>query len=201
MNGLTERLSRGRPVVGYTDTQTVKLDLDNVPFKTAKHWAQRVMKRFNLGGFIILKSSERHYHVVFDRTVSWAENMSIVASACLESESEPLLKWFLLQCRKKSSTLRVSPKGRKPSPRIVCRHGKQNNRILNYLRYRRRIKDLLRKMRTRAPLNSVNNRSQMNVGANGKSNSGLQVRFFNQCRCLYSLLHCFQKRMPAGGLL
>lgn len=149
--GLKKKSNQSKPILGYTDTATVKLDLDNVPFKTAKHWAKRIMEKFNLEGFIILKSSEKHYHVVFGRTVSWAENMSIVAWTCLESKNEPLLKWFLLQCIKGSSTLRVGPKGKKPPPRIVFRYGKQDVQITNFQRYRRRIKRIMRRIQnTRA---------------------------------------------------
>ena len=187
--------------MGYTDTQTVKLDLDGVPFKTVKYWALRVMEKSKLEGFIILKSSEKHYHVVFNRTVSWAENMSIVAWACLESKNEPLLKWFLLQCIKGSSTLRVSPKGNKPSPRVVCRQGKEDTEVRNFLRHRRHIKNILRQMRITRSSNFVKDRSQVHTLTNEETNSRLQVRFSHQCRCLYSSLHCFWKRMPIGGCL
>lgn len=144
--GLTKKLNQGKPIMGYTDTATVKLDFDGVPFRSAKYWASRILKKFKLGGFIILKSSERNYHVVFDRTVSWAENMGTVAWACLQYKNKELLNWFLLQCIKGSSTLRVSPKGGKPSPRVVSRDGKQNSEIRNYLRHRRRIKRILREI-------------------------------------------------------
>lgn len=144
--GLIRKLNRCRPILGYTDTATVKLDFDDVSFRTVKHWASRTMKKFKLEGLIILRSSERHYHVVFDRTVSWAESMGAVAWACLQSKNKGLLNWFLLQCIKGSSTLRVSPKGAKPSPRIVFRDGKQDKEVRNFLQHRRRIKNILRKM-------------------------------------------------------
>ena len=46
----------------------------------------------------------------------------------------------LWQCIKGSSTLRVAPKGDKPSPRIVFRYWKQDNQIQEFLRYQRFIK-------------------------------------------------------------
>jgi len=134
--------------LGYTDTETVKLDFDDAPFKTVKHLALRTMKWHKLEGLIILKSSERHYHVVFDRIVCWAENMRVVAWACLPSKNEGLLRWFLLQCIKGSSTLRVTHKGGKPSPRVVFREGKQDAEIRNFLLWRRRIKRIMRKRDT-----------------------------------------------------
>ena len=70
------------------------LDLDDVPFKTAKYWALRTMEWFKLEGFIILKSSKNCYHVVFNREVSWAENVKIVAWVTLLSHNKGLQKWF-----------------------------------------------------------------------------------------------------------
>ena len=44
------------------------------------------------------------------------------------------------------STLRVSRKGDKPSPRIVYRYGKQDGEIRNFLLKRRQIWRILRRM-------------------------------------------------------
>ena len=35
--------------------------------------------KYDLGGFKIMKSSENSYHVIFDRIVSWEENVEILA--------------------------------------------------------------------------------------------------------------------------
>ena len=56
----------------------------------------------------IIKSSENCYHVVFNRGVSWSENMRIVAWVSLLSHNRGLLRWFVMQCIKESSTLMVS---------------------------------------------------------------------------------------------
>ncbi len=142
-HGLTEKSSQGKPLLGYSDTETVKLDLDGVSFRTAKHWALKSMKQFKLGGLIILKSSERCYHVVFDRRVSWAENMHVVAWVSLLSKNRGILRWLPMQCIKESSTLRVSPKKDKPSPRVVYRYGKQYGQIRSFLEYRQKIKSII----------------------------------------------------------
>jgi len=130
-------------ILGFTDDETVMLDFDETPFKTVKYWAQIALKHFGLGGFLILKSSENHYHVVFNRKVDWAENMSIVAWVSLQSNNQNMLRYLRMQCIKKSSTLRVGPKGEKSSPRIVYREGKEDNQINLFLKHRRLIKRLL----------------------------------------------------------
>jgi hypothetical protein len=131
-------------VIGYSDTETVKLDFDNTPFKVVKYWAFRTMTWFNLEGFLILKSSPHCYHIVFNRTVSWTENVSIMAWVTLQSKHQKLTGWFILQCIKQGSTLRVSPKGEKRSPRIVFRTGIETGEIQQFLHARRLIKRSLK---------------------------------------------------------
>ena len=76
-------------IIGYTDRETVKLDLDNTDFHRVKSVARWLMKEFNLGGFIILRSSNNSYHVVFNRSVTWAENLRVVAWVCLGTDIMP----------------------------------------------------------------------------------------------------------------
>jgi len=133
-------------ILGITDQETVKLDFDNTRFKTVKYWAMRTMKWFKLKGFIILKSSKNNYHVIFDKKVSWTKNMHIVAWVSLLSQNKNLQKWFLMQCIKEGSTLRVSEKKEKPQPRIVYRFGSQNNQIAEFLAYRKIVKSIIAKL-------------------------------------------------------
>lgn len=146
VHGLNQRWNP-KPTIGLTDKETVKLDFDNTPFRMVKCWALRIMRWFKLEGFIILKSSANRYHVVFNRKVSWEENVKIVAWACLVTKHKKLTGWFIFQCVKKGSTLRISSKKGKPSPRIVDRYGKQDGEIRNFLQYRKLIKNILRKTR------------------------------------------------------
>ena len=137
------------------------LDFDNTPFKWVKYWAMRACDWFKLEGFIILKSSENNYHVVFNRKVSWSENMRIVAWVSLLSRNKGLTKWFLMQCIKGASTLRVSPKRDKPCPRVVYRYGKQDCQIHDFLGFRKRIKNIM----MIASQNDLKNISKINHGA------------------------------------
>jgi hypothetical protein len=144
-NGLTEPSNRNS-VLGITVTDTVMLDFDETPFKTVKDWASRTCRWFRLRGFVILRSSKNCYHVVFDRKVTWNENVSIVAYVCLGSKHQKLTGWFILQCRQKASTLRVTRKKDKPPPRIVFRSGSQNDRIAQFLKFRKLVKTIARKL-------------------------------------------------------
>ncbi len=144
--------SKAKPILGYSDTETVKLDFDNTAFRFVKYWSFRAMRKFRLEGFIILKSSENSYHVVFNRPVSWSENMRVVAWVSLLSHNKALTKYLLMQCIKESSTLRVSEKQEKTSPRVVFRHGRQNKQIKGFLEFRSVIKGIERKL-SKEPLN------------------------------------------------
>lgn len=143
---MTKKLSQGKPIFGLTDDEGVMIDFDDVSFKTVKYWALRTMKFHKLECFIIFKSSNNCYHVVFNRSVDWSENMRIVAWRSLLSRKKGMRKYHLLQCIKQSSTLRISNKKQKPSPRVVYRNGSQDNQIRSFLRYRKLIKDILKKM-------------------------------------------------------
>jgi hypothetical protein len=143
--GLTEKWNH-KSKLGYTDKETVKLDFDNTPYKTVEYWYMRVLNWFKLEGYIILKSSTNCYHVVFNRPVSWTENMHIIAWVSLESNIEKLVRYLQMQCIKESSTLRISSKKGKPSPRIIKRFGKQDKEIRNFLKYRRRTKRIIKKL-------------------------------------------------------
>jgi hypothetical protein len=138
------RTSNLNSVIGFTDTETVLLDFDSVSFRTVRYWARRAVKWFKLGGFIILKSSESCYHVVFDQKVTWSENMKITAWVSLLSQNKGLNKYLVMQCIKEASTLRVSPKYEKPSPRIVYREGNQDQQIREFLVQRDLIKKIVR---------------------------------------------------------
>jgi len=51
-----------------------------------------------------------------------------------------------MQCIKGGSTLRISPKKDKPSPRIVYRYGKQDGEIHLFLLKRQEIWNIMKKM-------------------------------------------------------
>ncbi|MFC1803287.1 hypothetical protein ACFL0D_04910 [Thermoproteota archaeon] len=129
-------------VLGFTSTEVVLLDFDDTDLDLVIQYARKAMKLFDLGGFLVLESSRCCFHVVFNRWVDWRENMKVVAWAILRSHNLGLSRWQLMQCRKGSSTLRVSEKYWVESspPWIVYGEGEHDEGIDDYLFYR----DLLR---------------------------------------------------------
>jgi hypothetical protein len=133
-------------VFGVTDEVTVKLDFDDTPFRWVKYWASRACNWFDLGGYIILKSSKKSYHIVFDRAVDWRTNMHILCWVAVEANNWRLKNYVLMQGIKECSTLRVGPKLEKPPPRIVYRFGDQGGEIARFLEMRGRAKRIVREM-------------------------------------------------------
>ena len=130
-------------IIGYTDRETVKLDIDSARYKQVKSAARWLMERYELSDFIILRSSDDNYHVVFNRTVTWEENMHIIgfASYMLRNErgGKKSMGWVIMQLIKESSTLRISTKGKKPRPRIIYKEGEQDREIATFRAYREKF--------------------------------------------------------------
>ena len=124
-------------ILGYSSTDTVMLDFDLILYSTVRYWAGRTMNFHELEGYIILLSSVHSYHVVFNRPVSWSENMRILAWVAQLSNHKKLQAYHRMQCIKESSTLRVSPKKGKPAPVVVNREGRQDREIAEFLEYRK----------------------------------------------------------------
>jgi len=132
--------------IGNWDTKTAMLDFDKTPLGLVKLWCFRLYVWFTLDGFIILESSKRilkakdkkgkilfkyrkaNYHVVFNRKVTWKENVRIMNWVALESGIIDLQNYVRMQCIKGSSTLRLSR-----SPKVVFQFGNQDKRIAEFL--------------------------------------------------------------------
>lgn len=71
-----------------------------------------------------------------------------MAWVAIESQILKLKDYVLMQCIKEDSTFKVSPKGNKPSPRIVYRYGKQDGEIRLSLLKRQKIWNIMREMCT-----------------------------------------------------
>jgi hypothetical protein len=71
-------MSRAHGIVAIGDTSKVKLNLDNYTFQKARAIALHVCKWWKLEGFVIIKSSAKGYHAVFNRPVTWKLNQKVM---------------------------------------------------------------------------------------------------------------------------
>lgn len=131
-------------IMGISDEHTVMVDLDDTTFFEALKLAALALKKFRLGGFIIFKSSPEHYHLIFDKPCSVIKVFKVISWIAIMSRNPNIWKYVCMQGIKGYCTLRVSPKpinpnGFKHTPRIVYRHGTQNQMIKDYLTFRKHI--------------------------------------------------------------
>jgi hypothetical protein len=134
-------------VFGDWDDSTVRLDFDNESIDNAKYWANRANTWHKLDGYIIIQSSERHYHVVFNKKVTWRTNVKVMNWVALESGNLNLYKYALMQGIKKTSTLRISNKGNKKPPEIIFRNGNQDIQVNKFLDNRNFILNSISKLK------------------------------------------------------
>lgn len=81
------------PVIGFSHKNIVMIDLDGMPLEEVKEIANKALKRFRLGGYIILESSPNNYHVVFDRPFRyWSKVYRIMAWIAIMSDITLTLK-------------------------------------------------------------------------------------------------------------
>ncbi|MEM3590999.1 MAG: hypothetical protein QW702_02730 [Candidatus Bathyarchaeia archaeon] len=139
------------PIVGLTLRNIVMVDLDGMPLEKVKELADLVLKRFKLGGYVILESSQGNYHVVFNRPFRyWSKVYKIMAWIAIMSGNPNVYKWVCMQLIKEAETLRLSPKPTKEGfrhiPMVVCRVGRQDLGIRVYFNAREKILSLIDKL-------------------------------------------------------
>jgi hypothetical protein len=139
-------------VLGDCDTETLKIDLDNMSIIDVKRICFMLLKRYDLEGFIILQSSckthltkdqellktvfkhqTKSYHAVFNKPLTMVEINRILAWLCMHLRNENLTKWFFMQLQKGTYTLRIGFKGRKQPPKIIYCFGNQDKQIAKFL--------------------------------------------------------------------
>ena len=121
--------------IGFTTTKGVCLDLDNITENKAEKIAEYHLKKHRLEGYLLLKSSKNHYHLVFNRYISWRKTLQIIFNLriCVE--------WGIWQARKGEITLRISTKKGKNKPVAISIKGKSDKLINDYLKIYKQFGD------------------------------------------------------------
>ena len=121
--------------VGFMTDRGLILDLDNMKYRKALAVASDLCKRHRLEGFLLIMSSPRNYHAIFNRYLSWRKITKILFSR-LECH-----RWGVFQMMQGALTLRISKKNGENKPRIVHRVGKEDKLIKDYLEVYKQFKD------------------------------------------------------------
>lgn len=113
--------------IGFITDKGLMLDLDNLLLYKVKRLAARLCNLHKLEGYIIIKSSDKNYHVVFNRYLRWKTILQIVFSQYV------CIRWGIHQARRGNLTLRISKKNGKNKPKIIFCTGKEDKLIKDYL--------------------------------------------------------------------
>ena len=113
--------------IGFMTKRGEVLDLDNMTFKKAKWIAEMLLKRHRLEGYLLVSSSEKSYHVVFNRYLRWRTITKILFSLY------ECIRYAVFQMKDGFLTLRISSKNGKDKPKILMEVGKQDKLIKEYL--------------------------------------------------------------------
>ena len=114
-------------VIGFMTDKGVILDLDNMTFKKAEWLARTLLSRYDLEGFLLVRSSEKSYHVVFNRYLSWKKITTVLFSLY------EAVRYAVFQMKEGCLTLRISKKNGKDKPKILMTVGKTDKLIKDYL--------------------------------------------------------------------
>ena len=121
--------------VGFNTDRGLIMDLDNMKFRKALWIAETLMKRYKLEGFLLIQSSDKSYHVVFNRYLSWKTITKILFS---QYES---IRWAVFQLKEGMLTLRISKKNNKDKPKILHQVGRTDKLIKDYLEIYEKFKN------------------------------------------------------------
>jgi hypothetical protein len=121
--------------VGFMTDKGLILDLDNMKYRKALAIATDLCKRHRLEGFLLIMSSPKNYHAVFNRYLSWRKVTKILFSRY------ECVRYAVFQMMQGELTLRISGKNGKNKPKIVHRVGKEDKLIKDYLEVFEEFKD------------------------------------------------------------
>lgn len=113
--------------VGFMTDKGLILDLDNMKYRKALAIASDLCKKHRLEGFLLIMSSPKNYHAVFNRYLSWRKITKILFSRY------ECIRYAVFQMMQGALTLRISGKNGKNKPKIVHRVGKEDKLIKDYL--------------------------------------------------------------------
>jgi len=113
--------------IGFNTDRGLILDLDNMKFRKALWIAETLMKQHRLEGFLLIKSSDKNYHVVFNRYLSWKTITKILFSVY------KCIRYAVFQMKEGQLTLRISKKNGKDKPKILRQVGRTDKLIRDYL--------------------------------------------------------------------
>lgn len=127
------------PMLGFTADNGVMFDLDHYKFETVEKIAENFLEQHKLKGYLIIETSKNCYSIIFNKYLKWKDVLTIMGKLYFylggrkTAHGRHYGEWLILQIIKQASTIRVSPKGNKPKPKLIKIKGKTDGLIKDYL--------------------------------------------------------------------
>jgi hypothetical protein len=121
--------------VGFNTDRGLVLDLDNMKCRKALRITEDLCRSYRLQGYLLIKSSPKSYHAVFNRYLSWRKITKILFSRY------ETVRYAVFQMMSGHLTLRISKKNGKDKPKIVRQMGKSDKLVRDYLEVYETFKD------------------------------------------------------------
>lgn len=121
--------------IGFNTDRGVILDLDNMKYRKALRITEDLCKSYRLQGYLLIKSSPKSYHAVFNRYLSWRRITKILFSRY------ETVRYAVFQMMSGHLTVRISKKNGKDKPKIVRQIGKSDKLVKDYLEVYETFKD------------------------------------------------------------
>jgi hypothetical protein len=128
--------------IGFNTDRGLMIDLDNMKFRKALFIADNLLEKHRLEGYLLIKSSHKNYHVVFNRYLRWK-----TITKLLFSQYE-CIRYAVFQMKEGKLTLRVSTKNGKDKPKIILERGKTDKLCADYMEVYRISEDHEREIKS-----------------------------------------------------
>ncbi len=125
--------------IGFVTRKGILLDLDNTSQNSVIRLAEKFLEKrkfryiereINLEGYLIVKSSENHYHLIFNVYLPFREALMIASSVRIGN----LQCWILERAKHGEFTIRISTKNGNNKPKLIAEKGKTDKLINDYLK-------------------------------------------------------------------
>lgn len=121
--------------IGFNTDRGLVLDLDNMKYRKALKITEDLCKSYRLQGYLLIRSSPKSYHAVFNRYLTWRKITNILFSRY------ETVRYAVFQMMSGHLTVRISKKNGKDKPRIVRQMGKSDKLVKDYLEVYETFKD------------------------------------------------------------
>lgn len=119
----------GKPYIAFMTYKGLCIDLDDITYEKVLKVCERLLKKHGLEGYLIVESSPKHYHAIFNRPIEWRTIMQIL----FRFRKMSIEAWAKRQAQKGFLALRVNDAKHGIQPKPIKQKGETDKLISAYL--------------------------------------------------------------------